>query len=224
MFYPGMAILAAAAIFAGFARTYYLKELFGTPTLPLLLHVHGLVMTAWLVLFLTQTFLVASHRVQIHRRLGVAGGIIALAIVPIGILTAIHAVRVGHAPTGASPLSFLAIPLGDIAVFSTLVGAALYYRRRPDLHKRLMLVATIAILPPGIARWPVTFVAHVPLMFFGVADLVLIGCVLYDWTKTRRLSPAFLWGGILLIASHPLRLMISRTAMWLSLAHWLTGV
>lgn len=218
-----MAILAAAIIFAGFARTYYLKELFGTPSLPLLLHIHGLLMSAWLALFITQTFLVATHRVQLHRRLGVLGAMVALAIIPVGVLTAIHAVRLGHAPTGASPLSFLAIPLGDIAVFGTLVAAALYYRRRPDLHKRLMLVATITILPPGIARWPVTFVAHVPLMFFGLTDLVLIGCVLYDWAKTRRLHPAFLWGGLLLLASHPLRLMISGTGAWLSFARWLTG-
>ncbi len=121
-------------------------------------------------------------------------------------------------------MSFLAIPLGDIAVFATLVAAALYYRRRPDLHKRLMLVATITILPPGIARWPVSFVAHVPLMFFGVTDLVLVGCIAYDLAKTRRLHPAFLWGGLLLIASHPLRLIASHTGPWLSFAHWITGL
>jgi len=223
-FYPSVAVMAAIVIFVGFARTYYLKEFFGTPSLPLLLHVHGLVMTCWMVLLMVQTTLVATHRTSVHRRLGVAGGVLAVAVVALGTAVAIYAARNAHAPTGIPPLAFLAVPFGDVVVFSALVGAGFYFRRRPELHKRLMLVATIAILPPGIARWPVPWNVHTPLIFFGVADLILIGCVIYDYVKTRRLNPAYLWGGLLLIASHPLRLMLAGTAAWITFAHWITGV
>jgi uncharacterized membrane protein YozB (DUF420 family) len=224
-----MAIFAAGVILLGFARTYYLKEFFGTPPLPWLVHLHGALMTAWLALFAAQTTLVEKGRTDIHRRLGVAGALLAAAIVLVGPMVAVYAVRSGHSTAGAAtptgnPLAFMVVPFGDIAVFAILVGAALFYRRRPQLHKRLMLVAVIAILPPGVARWPFHFLPRSPLLFFGFPDLVLIGCILYDFVKTRRLSPAFLWGGLLLIASHPLRLMFSGTAAWMSFAHWITGV
>lgn len=224
-FYPAMAAIAAIVIFAGFARTYYLKEWFGTPSLPWLLHLHGALMTAWIALFLGQTLLVESGRTDIHRRLGVFGGMLAAAIVVVGPMVAVHAARLGHSPGPAiNPLAFMVVPLGDIVVFAVLVGAALYLRRRPELHKRLMLVATIAILGAGVGRWPVSPAMKTPLLFFGVPDLILLGCIAYDYAKTRRLNPAFLWGGLLLIASHPLRLMLSGTAAWMSFAHWITGV
>lgn len=225
VFYPAMAIFAAAVIFLGFARTYYLKEIFGTPPLPLLVHLHGALMTTWMGLFIVQPMLVAKGRTDIHRRLGVAGGVLAAAIVVVGPIVAIYGVRAGHHPVpGANPLAFMAVPFGDIAVFAILVGAALYYRRRPEFHKRLMLVATITLLPPGVARWPLAFLPKGPLLFFGFPDLVLLACIIYDYVRTRRLNPAFLLGGLLLIASHPLRLMFSGTAAWMSFAHWITGV
>lgn len=225
LFYLSIAILSAVIIFVGFARTYYLKALFGTPSLPVLLHIHGLIMTTWLLLLITQTVLVAAHRTNVHRKLGGAGGVLAAAVAIMGVTVAIYSARQGHAPTGVPPLAFLTVPLGDVAVFSTLVAAAFYYRRRPELHKRLMIVATIAILPPGIARWPITSsLMHTPLTFFGVADLILLGCVAYDFVKTRRLNPAYVWGGLLLIASHPLRLLLASTRAWMTFAHWITGV
>ncbi len=222
-FYPAIAFFAAAVIFAGFARTYYLKWLFGTPDLPLVLHLHGAVMTGWMVLLIVQTLLVARHRTDIHRRLGVAGGILACGVVVVGLVAAIRAVRLGRAPAGGSPLSFFAIPFGDLVLFSVLVAIGLYYRRRPELHKRLMLIATIAILPPGIARWPVPFVGHNPIGFFGVTDLILVGCALYDYAKTRRWNAAYVYGGLLVVASHPLRLLIAHTRAWMAFARWMTG-
>ncbi len=220
-----MAVFAAAVIVLGFARTYYLKEIFGAPPLPWLVHLHGALMTAWIALFIGQTLLVEKGRTDIHRRLGALGAALAMAIVVVGPAVAVHGVRAGrHAVPGVDPLAFMAVPFGDIVVFGTLVAAALHYRRRPELHKRLMLVAVITILPPGVARWPVPPAFRGPLLFFGLPDLVLIACILYDYAKTRRLNPAFVWGGLLLIVSHPLRLMLSHTGAWMSFAHWITGV
>src|SRR3712207_2906720 len=78
MFYTGMAVAAAAVVFAGFARTYYLKPYFGTPSLTPLLHLHGVLFTSWIVLFVVQTTLVAVRRVNVHRRLGAVGGAVAV--------------------------------------------------------------------------------------------------------------------------------------------------
>lgn len=225
LFFPIVSVVVVGCVVVGFARTYYLKEIFHTPSLPLLLHIHGFVMTCWLALLVTQTALVARDRVDIHRRLGVFGGALAGAIVAIGVAVSIYSVRTHRPPPqGMTLLGFLTIPLGDIAVFVTLVAAGLYYRRRPELHKRLMIVATIGITPAGIARWPWAFVHRQPAHFFAVTDLFLLAVIAFDYARTRRLSPAYLWGGLLLIASHPLRLMLANTSVWLIFAHWITGV
>ena len=209
-------------ILLGFAKTYYLKAAFGTPMLTPLLHLHGLVMTLWFTLFIVQAKLVASHRINLHRRLGMFGGLMALAVLGVGTLTAITAARLGHSP-GPPPLIFLVVPLGDMVVFGTLVGTGLAFRSRGDIHKRLMLLSCLGILGAAIARIPLEAIAKAgPLAYFGLTDLCVLSCVGYDWVKTRRLHPAFAWGALFILLSHPLRLALSGTGLWMSFATWLT--
>jgi hypothetical protein len=224
LFYTGMAVAFVLTVFAGFARTYYLRPYFGTPSLTPLLHLHGIVFSLWLVLLLTQTVLVAAHRTNIHRRLGIAGGVLAVLMVLVGTSTAIIRAKIVEVPPGApSPLVFLTVPLGDMLVFAILVGAGFYYRRRVDVHKRLMLLATISILPAATARLPLAFIQQVgPLAFFGLADLFIVVCLLYDLVARRRLHRATVLGGIVVVVSHPLRLLIGNTQAWLTFATWLT--
>jgi hypothetical protein len=220
-----MAIAALVTVFAGFAPSYYLRGVVGAPAPALspLLHLHGLLFTSWILLFLTQATLVAVRRTDLHRRLGVVGGVLAALMVVIGLFAAVGAARRGFSPPGGPPpLVFLAIPLGDLVLFSTLVGAALYFRRRSQIHKRLMLLATIALLTPAIARMPHVAVAG-PLAFFGATDLFLVVCLLYDRLAHGRVHLAFVWGGLWFVASQPLRLAIGGTGPWLAFAGWLIG-
>ena len=223
LFYLGMAMAVVGTVFAGFAPTYYLRPLFGaTPLMPLL-HLHGLVFTSWMVVLLTQTTLVAANRTDVHRRLGIAGAVIAVLMVVVGTITAIIRAKQGAAPpVGPSPLVFLAIPLGDMLVFSSLVGAGFYFRRRPDVHKRLMLLATISILSAAIARLPFGILKAGPPAFFGLTDLFIVACILYDLIAGRRIHRATALGGLLIVASQPLRLMLAGTSAWMSFATWLT--
>jgi hypothetical protein len=220
-----MAVACLIAVFAGFARTYYLRSYFGLSALTPLLHLHGIVFTTWILLLLAQTTLVAANRTRVHRRLGVAGGAVAALVVILGTITAVVRARLAEVPPdGPPPLAFLTIPLGDMVAFATLVSAAFYFRRRTDVHKRLMLLATIAILPAATARWPVPFIQQVgPLAFFGLADLFILPLLAYDLLARGRFHKATVLGGLFLAASHPLRLMIGNTAGWLAVAEWLTG-
>jgi hypothetical protein len=219
-----MAIALVITVFAGFARTYYLRPYFTNEPLMPLLHLHGLVFTSWLVLFVIQTTLVAAHRTDIHRRLGIAGAVIAVLMILIGTTTAIIRSKIGVSPVPGVPiLSFLVIPLGDMFVFAILVGAGFYYRRRSDIHKRLMLLATVSILAAAIARLPFPFIQQVgPLAFFGLTDAFVVFCVLYDFVTLRRIHRASALAGLFIIASHPLRMMLGGTNAWLSFATWLT--
>jgi hypothetical protein len=228
-FYSGMAIAMALAVLVGFARTFYLSWYFGTnatitggPFSPVV-RIHAALFTAWVLLFLVQTSLVAAHRIAVHRRMGVAGAVLAGLMAVAGTAIAIATARRGGAPPGITPEQFLAIPLGDIAGFVSLVALALWLRRNKEAHKRLMLLAYLAILVAAVARFPGVLPLG-PLAFYGFTFLpFLAAAVIYDWVTRGRVHPVYLWGGGLLIASVPLRLAISTTHTWQRLAETLLG-
>jgi len=223
LFYIGMVVAIVITVFAGFSRTFFLRPYFQTqPLIPLLI-LHGVVFSSWIVLLVTQTTLVATKRTRTHMRLGIAGGLLATLMIVIGTVTAIVRAKGPSPVPGVNPLSFLTIPLGDMLVFATLVGMAFYFRRRADMHKRLMLLATIAILPAAVARLPFAFIQQYgPLAFFGLSDLSIVPCLIYDIVTRRRPHRATVLGGALIVISHPLRLVIGNTHAWLAFATWLT--
>jgi hypothetical protein len=222
-FYVGMALAMVITVFIGFSRSYYLKPWYGTPELSGLLHLHGLVFTTWVLFFLLQATLVASGRTYLHRRMGIAGAVLAALVVIIGVAVAITRVGSGISPIpGVPPLAFLAIPFFDMVVFAILVSVAIYLRRRIEGHKRLMTLAMITLLPAPIARIQFPFLPPGPLTFFAVADLFIVAILVYDLVTRRKVHPATIWGGLLIVASQPLRLMIAGTPLWLTFAGWMT--
>jgi hypothetical protein len=225
IFYTGMSVAILATVFAGFSRTFYLRPHFQQvqPLVPLLI-VHGIVFSSWILLLITQTSLVAARRTRTHMKLGIAGGVLAASMVVIGTVTAIVRAKGSVSPIpGVNPLSFLTIPLGDMLVFAILIGAAFYFRRKPDVHKRLMLLATIGILPAAVARLPFDFIQRAgPLAFFGLSDLFIIPCLIYDLATRGRPHRATMIAGALIVISHPLRMVIGGTHAWLVFATWLT--
>jgi len=224
IFYTGMAAALVITVFAGFSRTFYLRPYFHPePLLPLLI-LHGVVFTSWLALFVTQTTLVAAKRTWTHMRLGIAGGVLAVLMVLIGSLTAIVRAKTVNAPPGfSSPLVFLTIPLGDMLVFAILISTAFYFRLRADIHKRVMLLATIGILPAAVARLPFDFILQYgPIAFFGLADLFIIPCLIWDLATRGRPHRATVLAAAVIVISQPLRLVIGNTHAWLVFATWLT--
>jgi hypothetical protein len=214
----------APIVFVGFAPTFYLRPAFQREPLAAIFTIHGTAFSAWIVLFVVQTALVATRRTAVHRKLGLLGGVLAALMLVLGYFAAITAARRGFSTPGLPPpLVFLAVPFFDLIVFASLVGAGLFYRRTPVTHKRLMLIATIAILTAAIARWPVVL-AYGPLMYFGLTDVLLVVLALYDRSTLGRVHPATIWGGLVLVLSQPLRMFVAGTDAWLQVAHRLTGV
>jgi hypothetical protein len=224
--FASVAVLFPIIVLIGFARTYYLKLAFGTPPLPsMLVHVHGLLMTLWVGFFVVQVWLIRSRNANLHMKFGMFGIALASAMILVGFFTAVAAAKYGSpsTPPTISPLAFLTVPIFDIVLFAVLFGAAIYYRRRPSNHKRLMLLTVLNFLPPALGRIPIEAIQSTgPLFFFGVPTVLAIGSLAYDTWQNRRLNVVFLVGAILLIASYPIRLMLSGTKAWLSLANWLT--
>ncbi len=229
-FFGGMAVVLLITVFAGFAPTYYLRATFGSPELTPSLLAHGFAFSAWMVLLVVQTALVAANRTDIHRRLGVGGVVLAVLMMVLGVHVAITRTASGLvlSPPGVSALSFLTVSLGAIVVFPVLLGSALWFRKRADIHKRLVLIATLELVMAAVGRLPGIFIPlgsialGVPGLFM-VTDLFLVAIAIYDWRSRGRIHPATLWGGAFFIVSQPLRGMLGATAAWTSFATWLTS-
>lgn len=221
-----VAVLFPLTVLIGFGRTYYLKFAVDSPPVPsLLVHIHGLVMTAWVLFFIAQVWLIRSKRAKVHMSLGIAGVALAAIVIIVGFFTAVASAKYGtaSAPPDIPPLAFMIVPIVDIILFALLLGAAIVYRKRPATHKRLMLLTVINFLPPAIARFPFDWVvAAGPLFFFGVPTLAAIAFLIVDRWQTGRFNAPYLVGAAILIASYPVRLALSGTDLWMGFAAWLT--
>jgi hypothetical protein len=217
IFFPAVAITMALIVFAGFAPTYYLKYQFNGPPLSLLKMVHGAAFTAWIALLITQTGLIASNRRDLHRKLGVVGAGLAGLMVVLGTMLAIDTLRRGFVPPGApiTPAAFFAVPMGDMAAFLAMVSLGVINRKRMDYHKRYMLLATAAIIDAAVARIPLAVIqwAAVPMAFL-VSDLFILGVAAYDLGTKRRVHPATIWSGVVIIGFQVLRMWIGGTQIW----------
>lgn len=230
-FYTWFAVCAFLIIFAGFAHTYYLRLVFETKGLPLLLQLHGFLFTAWFVLFFVQVRLVARHRVDLHRKLGVVGAFLAPLCTCVAIGVSFHAGRrfaLAH-PNSLTNLRArpAAMDFGTSLMFLVLVGIALYLRRRPEFHKRIMVLACCSILLPAIGRIPLLFGnVFETVGFWGlvaITEVPPLACILYDTIKHRRLHPAFGWGGAVLLLSFPTFLLVGISDSWLKFLSWLVS-
>jgi hypothetical protein len=216
-FYLGASFAFLILVFWTFARTYYLRGFFQAAPLPGLLEIHGLVMSGWVVLLLSQSGLVAIRRVQWHRRLGWIGAGWAGLVVLMGSTTTIHAaareVRAHSAMAG--PLTMImGLELVQMLLFAGLVVVAIWCRRRHlDIHKRLMLLTIACMLPSALARLPVSFMTNTDILL-GLYGFVLV-CAALDTVRHRRLHPAFGWGGGIVLAALQITFVVVHTPAWI---------
>lgn len=233
-YFTWMAVAMAAAVFAGFAPTYYLSAFHQGPK-PVLtpsVHIHGAFATAWILLLIAQTRLIAHGRRDIHRLAGIAGTLIGAAAFISGIYVALHSERRVHtaatADTLADPYVFLIFPLTTISLFAVFATLGVMHRQRSESHKRFMLLATTGLIVPALAR--IVTQTESALGVVGVPGVVgavlsvnvfLIAMVVHDLHARGRLHPVTLWGGAVVLLSEPLRFVIGFSAPWQAIAQTL---
>jgi len=223
-------IAMAIVVFVGFSRTFYLRLLFPeaqefAPKEPIFL-VHGAVFTAWMVWLIGQALLIRQRHFALHRTMGWAGAVIAVAMVTLGTYGAIVAAGRpgGFIGVPLPPQQFLIIPVTGMVFFGTMVAMAVAWRARPQHHKRLMLLATVNLLEAAFIRFPLEFITdNAPLTTFGPALLFVVALGIYDRRTMGRIHPVTLWGGIAIALSLPVAFVVSGNAPWLSIAAWLMG-
>lgn len=224
-FFPGMALLMLATVFFGFARSYYLAGVFRAPLPNVLIHLHGVAFSSWILLLIAQTSLVAADRVDVHRKLGLVGFFLACLMVILGTLAATDSLRRAHGPGGPAvemnAKTFYIIPLTDMLIFGTLIFFAFRARSNPPTHKRLIVIATIALLSAAVARWPIGFIRHNPFWVTLLVTYGFLGLLLaYDLRTTRKVHGATIWASLFLIVLQQVRVPLGQTGAWHAFATW----
>jgi len=220
LYFGAMALLILGTVFLGFARSYYLAGIYHTHLPNLLIHVHAVVFSAWIVLFCVQTALVARRNISLHRALGFAGAGLAVAMVGLGIAAATDSLARGFAPREFpfGPLGFYSVPIFGITTFAVLIFFGIYLRSNGSAHKRLVLLATIALTSAAIDRWPVAFIHQEHFMSNVIRDLMVLSIVVFDFSTIRRLHRATLLGGLFVMAMGQITVPIGSTAAWQKIA------
>lgn len=226
-FFLGVALYALAVSLVGFAKTFFLPLATGQGSFHWIVMIHGAAFFAWMLLFTAQAALVPAGQWRWHRRLGLASVPLALVMVAsciaVGALLA-RAELAGRAENGG--VDGFAGVVGAMAVFALLYTAALLQRQRPEVHKRLMFLATVAILWPAWFRFRHYFPdVPRPELSFGLlaSDAVIAVAMLRDRLRFGRVHPVLLWVGTGLFLEHVLELALFGTPAWRALSLWLLG-
>lgn len=223
-FFSAMALSMLVTVFLGFARTYYLAGVFNAPLPSFIIHIHGAAFTCWILLLVTQTSLVAAGRVDIHRKLGIAGFLLAAGMTVLGVLAATDSLVRHGGPPGRDTRAFYIVPMMAIFIFAVLIALAFLARKNSSAHKRYIMLATSALLVAAIARWPFPGVFRNALHATLISFLFVAALVVYDWWSTHKVHRVTLGGGFFLIAMSMLRLPIGHTAAWHSFAGWVESI
>jgi len=226
--YVGLAVLIAAIVLVGFSRSFY-GTFFADAAHPWIIHVHAAVYVGWLALLIAQTVLAARGDIATHRRVGKFGIAYGALVWALGLIVAV-AMPVINVRSGLWPMArgeqFLAIPLGDMVLFGGFFGAAIVYRHKPEIHKRLIILSSVAVMFAAVGRafTNVGVLLGNPDAPLGgdVARLllwyspVLVGMG-HDLVRRRRIHPVY-WIGAVVMGVAALRVPYSQTEHWHEIA------
>lgn len=236
-FYLWMAGAFVLVAFGGFLPTYWAPVIAGTFHAPPIIHIHGMLMFSWTCYFLVQTSLVAAGRTLDHRSWGLAGialfTLIAFAIL-VGQLAVIK--RAEATGMGDAARRFAAVTLCAWPLMVALFTLAIVNIRRPQVHKRLMVLLMAAMMTPAIARVFLTFFAPPGALSSGppppfvsippalIADLFIIVAIVRDWRTLGRPHPVYIYGGAVVLAQQLLAVPFAATPTWMSIAKAFEGL
>jgi hypothetical protein len=240
-FYLWMAAACALIAFGGFASTYWLQLIPATFVGSALLHIHAALFSAWALLLVVQTALVANGQLNSHRALGLVGISLATAMVVVGLAAAIQTLNIGLAAGyGDRSRAFMILPVTAIGLFAGFFIAAIANIRRPEFHKRLMVLATVSLLQaamgrvffvlitgggpglrPGLGEPPPLIIGLVPSL---IVELLIVAGIIFDWRTRGRPHPVWLIGGSITTLVILVRGPLSGTAAWLAVASALAHI
>lgn len=223
--YTAIGVIGIAAILIGFSKTFIIPVANSSFQAPLIIYIHGFFAFSWVVLFLFQAYLIKAEKWNTHMTMGVLGTLIAVGVaVTIPFAGAYQVQKDTAQGVGDGAVSAIVGTLTAALMFISLVFAALHYRKRPDVHKRLMLLATITVLWPAWFRFRHFFPSVPnPEIWFALvlADSLIIVAWIWDKLKNGRIDPTLLYVGSFVIVEQSFEALTYDSEPWRAVARYL---
>lgn len=216
-----------AGLLAGFGLDipyYFLKEI---PRPAWVIYVHAAVFTGWMLILTTQVMLIQSKRFALHQKIGKLAlwwAALMMLVGPAAFLTK-DAQLLAHPHADQSFIVFMAVNISDIGGFGLFTAAGYFLRRDPASHKRMMMLAMVAMADPGFSRitgallnpFPTDFLPNLIATFYG--NFLLLG-LMAGWDLWRRgtLNRAFAIGAVLLAGSEVGAIALQYSPAWKQIA------
>ena len=214
IFYRLMALSFIAVSLVAFL-TGFIKGDLGARVREPWVQIYAATFIAWQLLFLWQTMLIAANRTALHKRFGIALTTLAVVMLGLAIQAGVTGFEKNEHPFGILSLIYAGIPHVDMILFTVFLCLALAFRKTPDTHKRLMLLASIALMDAVTGRLPALWRIG-PWAHFMVQDAFVVAGVAYDWIHFRRVHPVYVWGGLAILVLPPL-----AEPAWFLVKSWL---
>jgi hypothetical protein len=222
-FYFAMSLLLAVIVVSGFQRTVSVNLFHPAVPRPCILWMHATAFSLWVIFFIAQSALVRVRKVSWHRFMGWFGAALAGAMVVLGVTTAIVMARFDAAQLHQPGTdAFLIIPFFDMLAFGVPIGLAIYWRQRPELHRRLILIVTCGLMDAAVGRFEFIFNNN---LFYLCIDLLILLGVARDLAVDRRVNKVYVYALPLLIVGQTLAVYIWRAnpSWWQGIAHAILG-
>jgi hypothetical protein len=219
-FYVAISGLAVLIAVVGFWPSYIGPLLAGSVDRPPIIHLHAAVYAGWLCIFVAQSTFAAARRLDWHVALGNVGIGYGVLVILVGLAAAfgMFAIRVQAGDIEAAQTR-LAAPFLDMVAFTPLFTAAVHYRRKPEIHKRLMIVATTLLLVAAVGRIPLGN----RLLTMSVWWSPVLLAMVYDGIRLRRVHPVYVVGLAILLARGLSAPIVQETTAWHTATAWLAG-
>ncbi len=215
--YMALSLLMALIAIVGFWPRYFGPLVLGTLVQPLLIHLHATVFTGWLVLFFLQVYFAATKRLQLHMRIGRVGIWYAGLLILVGLTTGV--LRSAGSPSGrAEQLLFASI--ADMVMFAGFFGAAIWYRKKPKLHRPAMVVAATSLLVAAMGVTRMTFLPPSAPLRLTIWAMPILIAMAVEFRQTRRVHPIYLVGLMVFVVRRYSGPFVIPTAEWGSFAQW----
>lgn len=222
-FYLCMSLVLAALVIAGFSRTVSANLFRANPPRPLLLWIHGTAFSTWVVFFITQSAVMRARKVSVHRLLGWFGAGLAAVMVVLGLTIAVVMTRFDTFVLHQKGVdAFLSIPFVDMIIFGSCMAMAIYWRKRPEYHRRLVFIATCQLMDAAVGRFDFMFNHN---LFFPALDCLIVLGMARDWVMDGRVHRVYLYALPAMIVVQSLAIYTWRVnpGWWAGITHAILG-
>ena len=222
-FYFCMSLVLAVLVVSGFSRTVNASLFHANPPRPLLLWVHGAAFSTWVVFFIAQSSLVRARKVSVHRFLGWFGAGLAAVMVVLGFTIAVVMTRFDAVVLHQKGVeAFLSIPFGDMIIFGSCMGMAIYWRKKPEYHRRLVFIATCELMDAAFGRFDFMFNHN---LFYPALDCLIVLGMVRDWWVEGRVHKVYLYAlpAMMVVQSLAIYTWRVNPAWWAGITHAILG-